>query len=310
MLKIIIKRILTSIPILIGVVTLIFVLVRLSGGDPINLIAGENASYELREMLTQKYGFDQPMIVQWGKYMLQLLHGDFGTSLLTNRPVLPDLLFNFKYTLHLMALSTLISIVLGIPFGVITAIKHNTWVDHVVRVVSLIGTSMPAFWFAILLLKFLAVDTKIFPVMGAGDGFTDLLWHLFLPAFTLGFSLMALIARMTRTSMLEVMGEQYMLTAKAKGLPYSSQIMKHAFKNATIPVVTVLGVQMGRQLSMGMVVEVVFFRPGLGSYLQTGITNMDYTTIQGTVIFSAIVLIVINIIVDVVYTLLDPRIEY
>ncbi|MDR1206630.1 MAG: ABC transporter permease, partial [Peptococcaceae bacterium] len=136
------------------------------------------------------------------------------------------------------------------------------------------------------------------------------LWHLFLPAFTLGFSLMALIARMTRTSMLEIMSEQYMTTARAKGLPYSRQIMKHAFKNATIPIVSVLGIQMGRQLSMGMIVETVFFRPGLGSYLQTGILNLDYSTIQGTVIFSSLVLIVINILVDISYMLLDPRIEY
>ena len=310
MIKNIIKKILTSIPIILGVTTLIFILVRMTGGSPVSLIVGEDASYEVIEMLNAKYGFDQPIYVQWWRYMVNLVQGDFGISFVTNRPILPDLLYNFKYTLQLMFGSMFISILLGIPFGIITALKRNTWIDHIVRVVSLLGASMPAFWFAILLLKFFAVDLKLFPVTGTGQGFLDVLWHLFLPAFTLGFSLMALIARMTRTAMLEVMGEQYMVTAKAKGLSYSKQVMKHAFKNALIPIVTVLGVQMGRQLSMGMIVEVTFFRPGLGTYLQTGITNLDYSTIQGNVIFCSLVLIVINILVDICYTLLDPRIAY
>jgi ABC-type dipeptide/oligopeptide/nickel transport system permease component len=274
------------------------------------VIAGDDATYEVIEMLNEKYGFDKPIYVQWWRYMTALLRGDFGVSLLTNREILPDLLFNFGYTLQLMVASMFVAISLGIPCGIITAVKRNTWVDHLVRVISLLGTSMPAFWFAILLMRLLAINIPLFPVTGTGTGFWDVLWHLVLPAITLGFSLMALIARMTRTSMLEVMGEQFMLTAKAKGLTYFTQIMKHGFKNATIPIVTVLGVQMGRQLSMGMVVEATFFRPGLGTYLQTGILNLDYSTVQGTVIFSSIILTVINIIVDISYSLLDPRIEY
>ena len=310
MIKVILKKILTSIPIIIGVTSLIFFLVRMTDGDPIAVIAGEDATKETIEMLNAKYGLDKPIPQQWLIYMQQLIQGDFGSSLVSGRPIMPDLLYNFKYTIQLLIASTLISVVLGVTVGIITAIKRNTWVDHLVRVISLLGVSMPAFWVGILALKFFSVDLGIFPVMGAGEGFAATLWHLVLPACTLGFALMALIARMTRTSMLEVLGEQYMITAKAKGLPYFQQIMKHAFKNATIPVVTVIGVQMGRQLSMGMVVETVFFRPGLGSYLYTAITNLDFPTIQGTIVFSAIVLVLINVIVDICYLLLDPRIKY
>lgn len=310
MLKNIIKKILTSIPIILGVVTLIFFLLRLNGINPVYFIAGDDASEEVINMLMQKYGFDKPLHVQWWIYITTLLKGDFGSSITSNRPILPDLLVNFKYTIELLFSSMFIAVILGVPFGIITAVKQNTFTDHAMRIISLIGTSMPHFWFAILLLRAFAIDIPIFPVMGTGEGFWDVLWHLVLPSVTLGFSCMALITRMTRTSMLEVMGEQYMVTAKAKGLPYKMQILRHAFKNASIPVVTVIGVQMGRQLSMGMVVEATFYRPGLGTFLQTAITNLDYPTIQGTVIFCSLVLIVINILVDICYCILDPRIKF
>jgi len=308
--KNIIKKILTGIPIILGVVTLIFFLLRMTGTSPVSVIAGEDASFEIIEMLNARYGFDQPIYVQWWRYITMLFRGDFGNSILTGRAIFPDLMFNFRFTLQMILASTFVSLTLGIPFGILTAIKRNSWIDHVVRIVSLLGASMPAFWVALLALRFFSVDLGWFPVMGIGTGFWNTLWHLVLPATTLGFALMALIARMTRTAMLEVMGEQYMSTAKAKGLTYFKQVMKHAFKNATIPVVTVIGLQMGRLLSVGMVIETVFFRPGLGTFLFTGITNMDFPTIQGTVIFCSLVLILINILVDIAYSLLDPRISY
>ena len=312
-LKNVIKKILTAIPIILGVITLIFFLVRLSGVSPVYLIAGEDPTLETIQALNEQWGFDKPIYVQWWRFISNLiLRGDLGRGIVTSRAIMPDLVLNFKYTLQLMFSSMFVSILLGVPFGIITAMKKNTWIDHLVRFISLCGASMPGFWVAIMFLKIFAVDLKLFPVMGTGtgEGLWSVLWHLCLPSITLGLSLMAMVTRMTRTSMLEVMGEQYMTTAKAKGLTYNKQIMKHAFKNATIPIITVVGLQLGRLISMGMIVENIFFRPGIGQYLFIAITNMDFNMIQGTVLFVSVCLVVINIIVDIIYAIVDPRISY
>ncbi len=311
MVKFILKRFLLGVPITLGILTLVFVMLRMAPGDPIQTMLGDHATPQLIAALNAKYGLDQPLYVQWWRYVSSIARGDFGFAITTNRKILPDLLLNLKYTLQLMAGSMLIAVVVGIPLGVVTAVKRNTWIDHGLRILSLTGVSMPPFWFGILLIIVFSLRLDLFPVIGAGNpgDFPDIISHLVLPSLTLGLSFSASIMRVTRSTMLEVLGDQYIVTARAKGLSRLRVLYKHALKNAMIPVVTVIGLQVGRMVGIGLVVETVFSRPGLGTFLVNAIFIEDYPVVQATIVFASIVVVVINILVDVGYCFLDPRIE-
>ena len=300
-----------GIPIVLGIVTLVFILVRLAPGDPIQIIVGDHATPQIIASLKAKYGFDQPIFVQWWRYIISVARGDFGVALTTNRDILPDLLDKLKYTLELMVGSMVVAIMMGIPVGILTAVKRNTWFDHGFRIFSLAGVSLPQFWFGILLLLLFAIKLDLFPVTGAGEdgNIVDILYHLILPSITLGLTFAAMISRITRTTMLEVLSEQYIVTAKAFGLPKMKVLLNHAFRNASIPVVTVIGVQIGRVVSMGLIVETVFSRPGLGTYMYQAILSQDYPAIQASIIFTSIIVVLVNITLDIAYAIMDPRIE-
>lgn len=306
------KKLLMGLVIVFGMITLVFIMVRLAPGNPISIIAGDRATPELIERLTAQYGLDKPVYVQWWKYVTSIIRGDFGNSILLNQPILPHLLYNLKYTFHLMIGATVFAVFTGIPLGILTAVKRNSWLDHIVRMFSLLGVSMPSFWFGLLLLIFFSIRLGIFPVSGAGveGNILSTIVHLILPSITLGWTFSAMIARLTRTTMLEVLNEQYVTTAKAYGIAWPKILIKHAFKNASIPVVTMTGIQFGRLISMGLIVETVFARPGVGSFMIKGILNQDYNVIQACVILTSMVVVLINILLDISYVLLDPRIEY
>lgn len=311
MVKFILKRILMGIPIMLGILTLVFVMLRLAPGDPIQTILGDHATPELMAILNAKYGLDQPLLVQWWRYVASLASGDFGSSITNGRDIITDLMFNLKYTLQLMAGSMLIAVIIGIPIGILTAVKRNKWIDHGLRILSLVGVSMPSFWLGILLIIMFSLKLDLFPVTGAGnpDDFLDVIHHLVLPCLTLGLSFSASIMRITRSTMLEVLSEQYIITATAKGLSRFIVLFKHALKNAMIPVVTVIGLQISRMIGIGLIVETVFSRPGLGTFLMQGILIQDYPVVQATIVFTAFVVVVTNISVDILYAVLDPRIE-
>lgn len=309
--KFILQRFLLGIPITLGILTLVFLMVRLAPGDPIQTMLGDHATPQLIATLNAKYGLDQPMYVQWWRYVSSVFQGDFGVAITTNREILPDLLMNSNYTVQLMIGSMLVAILVGIPFGIITAVKRNTWIDHGLRIVSLTGVSMPPFWFAIILIIIFSLRLDLLPVTEAGDpgNILDVLKHLVLPCLTLGLSFSASIMRVTRSTVLEVLGDQYIVTATAKGLSRMRVLFKHVLKNAMVPVVTVIGLQVGRMVGIGLVVETVFSRPGLGTYLVNGVLIQDYPVVQATIVFTSILIVVTNIVVDVIYSFLDPRIE-
>lgn len=311
MAKFILKRVLMGIPITLGIITLVFIIIRLAPGDPIQTMLGDHATPELIAALEAKYGLDQTIFVQWWRYVSSAAMGDFGVSITNSREILPDLLSNLKYTLQLMIGSMLVAILVGIPFGILTAVKRNTWIDHGLRILSLTGVSMPTFWFGLILIMVFSVRLDMFPVTGAGDpgDFLDIIYHLVLPSLTLGLSFSASIMRVTRSTMLEVLNDQYIITATAKGLSRFLVLFKHALKNAMIPVVTVIGLQIGRMVGIGLIVENVFSRPGLGTYLIQGIMIQDYPVVQSTIVFTATIVVVTNILIDIMYAFLDPRIE-
>ena len=311
MVKFILKRIVMGIPIMLGILTLVFFMLRLAPGDPIQTILGDHATPELMATLKAKYGLDQPLFIQWWRYVSSLASGDFGASITNGREIITDLIFNFRYTLQLMAGSMLVAVGIVFPIGILTAVKRNKWIDHGLRILSLVGVSMPSFWLGILLIIMFSLKLDLFPVTGAGDpkDFLDVVYHLVLPCLTLGLSFSASIMRITRSTMLEVLSEQYIITATAKGLSRFIVLFKHALKNAMIPVVTVIGLQVSRMIGIGLIVETVFSRPGLGTFLMQGILIQDYPVVQASIVFTAFVVVVTNISVDILYAVLDPRIE-
>jgi peptide/nickel transport system permease protein/oligopeptide transport system permease protein len=299
------RRILIALPTLLGVVVLVFLMVRLAPGDPAVLLAGEFATPETLEAIRARYGLDRSLPEQFLIYLEALLRGDLGESARSRRPVLEELKTYFPNTLELASAAILVAVLTGIPLGVLAALRPGSGLDLSVMVLALLGVSMPVFWFGLLAILIFSVGLGWFPVAGKGT-----LAHLVLPAITLGINATALLARMTRGTLLEVLSQDYLRPARAKGLAERVVIFKHALRNALIPVVTVVGLEFGTLLSGAVITETIFAWPGLGQLLVGSILARDYPVVQGAVLLVAITFVLINLLVDLLYATIDPRVRY
>ncbi len=305
MISYIIRRVLLAIPVLLGVVTLVFLSLRLMPGDPALIMAGEAAPQEVVERIRDQLGLDRPLFVQFGIYMGNLLRGDLGQSVRTRRPVSREIGVRFPATMELASASMAIAVLLGLIAGLISATRQYSLVDYGTMVAALIGISVPVFWFGLMAMWVFSVQLGWFPVGGRGT-----LRHLVLPAITLGAMSTGMIARMTRSSMLEVLRQDYVRTARAKGLTDRVVQMKHALRNALIPVMTIAGLQFGTLLGGSVLTETVFTWPGVGRLMVDSIMNRDYPVVQGAVLLIAVVFTGVNLLVDITYSIVDPRIRY
>lgn len=304
MLMFILRRLFQTIPVIIGVTFVVFFIMQLVPGDPAVLLAGEGASKEAIEAIRQQLGLNRPLYVQYFDYLMNLAKGDFGVSLKNSQPVLDEILVRLPITLELALFSILITIVLGMGAGIISAVKPYSMQDVGVMLVALIGISLPSFWFGLMLMYFFSVKLQILPVAG-----WDSLLHVILPALTLGAGGAAIVARMTRSSMLDVIRQDYIRTARAKGLRERLIIYKHALRNALIPVITVVGLQFGALLGGTVLVESIFAINGLGRMIVDAIRMRDLPMVQGGVLFASLIFVIVNLFVDVFYRFFNKRIE-
>jgi peptide/nickel transport system permease protein len=309
----IIQRILATIPVMAVVAIFVFSLLRLTPGDPAAVIAGDYASPQDVQRIRQKLGLDQPVHIQFGIWLGRLLQGDLGASIFSGMPVSTLIAQRLEPTLALTVLATLIAIATAIPLGVLAAWKTGAWVDRAVMIFAVLGFSLPTFWLGFLLMYSFAIRLPMLPVQGyvrLSEGFLPFLKHIILPALTLGLVYMALIARMTRASMLEVLREDYIRTAHAKGTKPGAVLLRHALKNASLPVVTIIGVGFALLIGGAVVTESVFAIPGLGRLTVDAILHRDYPVIQGVILVVSGAYVLLNLLVDLSYVFLDPRIRY
>ncbi len=304
MLKFIGKRILMLIPVLLGVSLIVFTLMQLTPGDPAQIILGAQASVEDIENLRQEMGLNDPLVVQFGRFLAGVVTLDFGSSLKDGMPVLDKLMEALPYTAQLTFAAILIAVLIGIPVGIISATKQYSIFDRVSTVLAMAGFSTPNFWLSIMLILVFSVNLRWLPVSGSGD-----LLHLVLPAIALGTQSAAIITRMTRSSMLEVLNQDYIRTARAKGLGSRAVVLKHALKNALIPIITVIGLQIGLMFGGAILTETVFAWPGVGRLMIDSIRAKDTPVVQGGVIFTASIFVFVNLIVDILYAYVDPRVK-
>ena len=299
------RRVLAVVPVLFGVTLAVFSMLFLVPGDPVKMMLAEFVTTpdQIAQMRAQLH-LDEPIWRQYGRFVGNALRGDLGTSIRSRRPVAVEIAENVGSTAQLALASMAVAIGLGIPLGLVAALARNSWLDVGSMVVALLGVSMPSFWLGLLLIFAFSLHLAWFPATGGGD-----LLHLILPSVTLGTIASAIIARLTRSTMLEVLGQDYVRTARAKGLAWWSVVVRHALKNALIPVVTIFGLQFGNLLAGAVIVETVFSRPGLGRLIVGGILAKDFPLVQGTVLFVATAYVLINVLVDVAYAFLDPRIR-
>ncbi|GAA1038363.1 ABC transporter permease [Virgisporangium ochraceum] len=312
MLRITLVRLLTVIPVLLGISVISFLVIRMIPGDVISSIMGQDFGDPVIEAEMRRYfGLDMPVWEQFLRWFGDLLRGDLGTSMRTGQPVLDEIMQRLPSTLLLAVSALLVAVLLSIPLGVLSATRRNGPLDAVARVVSLIGLSVPNFWLGILLVYIFSVSLGWLPSQGASeDGSLLGNWkYLILPAITLGASLAAINMRMTRSSMLEVLNQDYIRTARAKGLGERLVLGRHAMRNSMIPVVTVLGIELGALLGGTVIIEQVFAWPGLGTMVIRGISQRDYPVVQGTLLFLAFFYVLVNFLVDLLYTYLDPRLR-
>jgi len=312
MLGFLIKRLLFAVPTLLAVLTVVFVVARVMPGDPAQVILGEQAGAEAIQALRVRLGLDRPLPAQYVSFMSGALTGDWGSSMVTGRPVLGEVMNVIPYTIELTLVSVLLGAVIGVPLGVWSALHRNALVDYVTRVVSLLGLSFPAFVMAIMLLLVFAIQLHWLPVISSGgDGsLGDRALHLVLPATNLGIIMAAYITRVTRSSMLEVLGEDYIRTARAKGVPSAAVVWRHCLRNALIPVITVVGLYLGILIGNSVLTEIVFNRPGLGKLIVGALTQRDYTMLQGLMVVYTFVIVVVNLLTDLTYGFIDPRVKY
>ena len=309
----ILARLLVSLPpTILGVLTGVFLITRLIPGDPSIVILGELATPESLEAMRHQLGLDQPILVQYVEFLYRVLQGDLGRSLLTDEPVVHEILRVFPFTLELAFAALFVSVILGIPVGIFSATRRNTPGDYITMAVALLGVCSPAFWVGILLILTFGLQLGWFPVIGAGthDDLPELLHHLVLPAIALGTYVTGLTARITRSSILDVLGEDYIVAARSKGLVERIVVWRHVLWNALIPVVTVVGLNLGRMMGGSIIVEIVFARPGLGRLLVDAIFARDYPKVQAVVAVFALIFILVNFLVDLSYSYIDPRIEH
>ncbi|WP_203333702.1 ABC transporter permease [Planococcus beigongshangi] len=302
--KYILKRLLQIIPVLIIITFVVFCLVYVAG-DPVALMLPEDSSESDREALRQALGLNDPFIVQYFGFVMDLMQGNFGTSFRYNQEALPLVLERLPATLELAFASMVVATVISIPLGIYSAKKQNTFGDLFITGGSVLGKAMPNFWLGIILILFFAVNITIFPVSGRGS-----FMHIILPAITLGTGIAAEMTRLIRSNMLEILNQDYIRTAKSKGVSNSVLVYKHAFRNSLIPVVTIMGLQISHLVSGALITESVFAWPGIGQLLVQAVNGRDMAVVQAAVFVIAILVIVVNLITDLIYRLLDPRIHY
>jgi dipeptide transport system permease protein len=334
MVRFALTRIAMAVPTFVGITMLAFFLIRLVPGDPIETMAGERGIDPARhEQLRRDFGFDQPLLVQYGRYVTRVLHGDLGRSMVTREAVLAEFAALFPATVELALCAMLFALIVGLPAGIVAAVRRNSFLDHGVMGVALTGYSMPIFWWGLLLILLFSVTLDLTPVSGRiavqyyiepvtgfllidtllsddWGAFTSALSHIILPAIVLGTVPLAVIARMTRSAMLEVLGEDYIRTARAKGLSAYRVICIHALRNALIPIVTVIGLQIGVLFTGAILTETIFSWPGVGKWLIEAINRRDYPVLQGGTLLIGVVVMAVNLLVDLTYGLINPRIRH
>jgi ABC-type dipeptide/oligopeptide/nickel transport system permease component len=298
-------RLISFVPVVMGVSILVFLMLHMVPGDPVAVLAGDAPlpAAEL-ERLREQFGFNDPLYVQYGRFVARALSGDLGRSLRTKRPVMEEIAEQFPQTIELAIAAMAFAVVLGVMLGVVAATHQATWIDALCSVVALLSVSMPSFWLGLMLIFIFALGLGWFPATGQGG-----VERLVLPAITLGWFAAAIIARLIRSSMLEVLRQEYVMTARAKGLRESLVVYRHALRNALIPTVTIVALQFGALLGGAVVVETVFARQGLGRLIVGGILQKDFPIVQGAVLVTALVYVLANFLVDIVYAALDPRIR-
>lgn len=299
-------------PTILGASLLVFLILHLVPGDPATIIAGPTAPADVVENIRTQLGLDRPVLVQYGRYLAHALQGDLGRSLLTRREVSEEVAGAFLNTFELVIAARVWSLLIGIPVGVVAAVKRRSLFDKLSMVTALLGLSLPIFWIGLMAIWLFAVQLGWFPISGRGGPLWSLagLHHLVLPALTLGGVQVPALARLTRSSILEALGQDYVRTARAKGLAERLVIAKHALRNALLPVVTVIGLQFASLLGGAVVTETIFSWPGLGRLAVTAILTRDFPLVQGTILVSAVTFVTINLLVDCLYAVLDPRIKY
>ncbi len=300
-----IKRILQVIPVLLIISFICFMMIRLVPGDPVANMLGVNASKEAIAAQRAELGLDKPLLTQYGDFLVKALQGDLGKSITTRRPVIDEIAQRYPATLKLALGATVFAAVVGITFGVLSAVKQNKLTDNVIMAFSLLSVSTPSFFLALVMMLLFSIHLGWLPSMGLR---TPL--HYVLPIITLGMQSVGLIARTTRSSMLEVLRQDYIRTSRSRGISQAVIVMRHAFKNALIPVVTVVGLRFGGLLAGSMLVEAVFSVPGIGRFMVDGVLKRDYPVVQGTVLVLATTFVLVNLAVDLIYALIDPRIKY
>ncbi|MFP4103975.1 ABC transporter permease [Coleofasciculus sp.] len=331
----IIKHLLNLLPVLLGITLLVFLFLHLIPGDPATVLLGERATPEQVEALREQLGLNQPLPLQYLTFLNNLLHLDFGTSIISGIPIIDEIKTRFPATFELSLAAMIVAVILGIPAGVLAAVYKNRPADNVTMIGSLLGVSMPVYWLGLLLIYLFAITLNWFPPSGrisieAGLNFQpitgfylldailqfdinllqDVLAHLILPALTLGTIPLAILARITRSSLLDVLSQDYIRTARAKGIPEHWVIIRHGLKNALLPVVTIIGLQFGTLLGGAILTETIFSWPGIGSWIYEGILARDYPIVQGGVVVISIIFVLVNLVVDISYALVDPRIKY
>lgn len=326
MLQYIIRRFIQMIPLLIGISILVFLLVHLSPGDPIRMLLGEEATDEDVARLNAVYGFDLPLPTQYFKWAGKAIQGDLGVSIRQGIPVITLIFERLGATVELALMSVIIAVLLGIPMGIFAAMHRGSIWDYITMVFALIGVSMPGFWLGLMLLSYVALNVDFLPMFGRDGSVFGGLWklitqfnadelvtgirYIMLPALSIGTSMMAIIARLTRSSLLEVLSKDYIRTARAKGLSNRAVVVKHGLRNALLPVITIVGIQFGAMLGGAVVTETVYAWPGVGRLVVNAISQRDFPIIQGGVLMMAIIFTLANLAVDISYALVNPRIRY
>jgi len=312
MLRYIVNRLVFAVPVLLAVLTSVFFIIRIVPGDPAVSALGDYASQSAVEALREKMGLNEPLYMQYFFFLRDLLRGDLGTSLISGKSLGDQIAYALPYTLELMAASVLVGTLFGLPLGVFTALNRNSLADYMGRIFSLLGLSMPSFFFAIILMLVFAVKLGVLPAIGGGDlgNPVDNLQHLVLPALTLGLIMVASTTRLTRSAMLNVLSEDFVRTARAKGLEERAVIFRHALRAAMVPVVSLIGLWVISLSGGSLIMEVVFSRPGLGKIMVGAVMQRDYTTLQSMVVIYTLFVVLVNLLTELIYSLVDPRITH
>jgi len=307
-----IRRVLLSIPILLAVLTIVFLSIRVLPGDPAAVVLGDYASKAALDTLRKTMGLDKSLTLQYIDFLKGLIHGDLGKSMITGVSVTRDIIRALPYTLELTLSGIVLGLLIGVPLGIITACHRNGPIDYIGRTFSLIGQSFPSFYLGLLLMLLFSIKLKLFPIIGGGNlgNLKDTLYHLFLPGITMGMIMAAYVTRMSRSAMLNVLKEDYIRTARAKGLRESIVIYKHALKNILIPIISITGVYSVILIGGSIMVEIIFSRPGLGKIMVGAMMQRDYIALQSTMVIYSVFVIILNLVTDLAYGLVDPRVKY